>query len=64
MEGESMSKKKSKKKENNGISSMTSPSQAGKTKYQLTRTELMELIILFGLLIKGRIGYLRNKQTK
>lgn len=40
-----MSKKKSKKKENNGISSMTSPSQAGKTKYQLTRAELMELIL-------------------
>lgn len=38
-----MSKKKSKKK--NGISSMTNPSQSGNTKYQLTRTELQELIL-------------------
>ena len=45
MEGESMSKKKSKKKESSGISSSTSPSQAGNTTYQLTRTELQELIL-------------------
>ena len=40
-----MSKKKSKKKESSGISSSTSHSQAGNTKYQLTRTELQELIL-------------------